>query len=340
MGLYCFGIDVGGTTVKCGLFQTDGNLVDKWEIPTRTENKGENILPDVAKAIQDKMAEKGIEKADVEGVGIGIPGPINSKGEAACAVNLYWGFTPVAQILHDLTGLKACAGNDANVAALGEAWKGAAAGSDNVIMVTLGTGVGGGIIVDGKIVAGTHGAGGEIGHVLVVRGEAEKCNCGNHGCLEQYASATGIVRVAGRMLAASEEDSTLRGLQNITAKDVLDAFKEGDALAVRTMEYVGDLLGGALAGFAAVVDPEAIVIGGGVVLGRVHALSGCAAAVGRDHRAVRRFIKLYAKAGQPLIDCIQKYYMKYAFPSCKDTQIVLATLGNDAGICGAAKMVL
>ena len=167
MGSYCFGIDVGGTTVKCGLFQTDGNLVDKWEIPTRTENKGENILPDVAKAIQDKMAEKGIEKADVEGVGIGIPGPINSKGEAACAVNLYWGFTPVAQILHDLTGLKACAGNDANVAALGEAWKGAAAGSDNVIMVTLGTGVGGGIIVDGKIVAGTHGAGGEIGHVLV-----------------------------------------------------------------------------------------------------------------------------------------------------------------------------
>ena len=143
MGSYCFGIDVGGTTVKCGLFQTDGNLVDKWEIPTRTENKGENILPDVAKAIQDKMAEKGIEKADVEGVGIGIPGPINSKGEAACAVNLYWGFTPVAQILHDLTGLKACAGNDANVAALGEAWKGAAAGSDNVIMVTLGTGVGG-----------------------------------------------------------------------------------------------------------------------------------------------------------------------------------------------------
>ena len=311
MGSYCFGIDVGGTTVKCGLFQTDGNLVDKWEIPTRTENKGENILPDVAKAIQDKMAEKGIEKADVEGVGIGIPGPINSKGEAACAVNLYWGFTPVAQILHDLTGLKACAGNDANVAALGEAWKGAAAGSDNVIMVTLGTGVGGGIIVDGKIVAGTHGAGGEIGHVLVVRGEAEKCNCGNHGCLEQYASATGIVRVAGRMLAASEEDSTLRGLQNITAKDVLDAFKEGDALAVRIMEYVGDLLGGALAGFAAVVDPEAIVIGCGV-----------------------------SNAGQPLIDCIQKYYMKYAFPSCKDTQIVLATLGNDAGICGAAKMVL
>lgn len=311
MKTYCFGIDVGGTSVKCGLFHTDGTLVEKWEIPTRTENNGQNILPDVAETINAKLAEKNIDKADVEGVGIGIPGPINSRGEAACAVNLYWGFTPVAQILGDLTGLKAQAGNDANVAALGEAWKGAAAGAQNIIMITLGTGVGGGIIINGKILAGSHGAGGEIGHALVVRGEDEKCNCGNHGCLEQYASATGIVRVAGRMLAASEEDSTLRELQNITAKDVLDAFKAGDTVAVRIMEYVGDLLGGAIAGFTTVVDPEAIVIGGGV-----------------------------SKAGQPLIDCIEKYYQRYAFSSCKETPIVLATLGNDAGIYGAAKMVL
>ena len=311
MKTYCFGIDVGGTSVKCGLFHTDGTLVEKWEIPTRTENNGQNILPDVAETINAKLAEKNIDKADVEGVGIGIPGPINSRGEAACAVNLYWGFTPVAQILGDLTGLKAQAGNDANVAALGEAWKGAAAGAQNIIMITLGTGVGGGIIINGKILAGSHGAGGEIGHALVVRGEGEKCNCGNHGCLEQYASATGIVRVAGRVLAASEDDSTLRELQNITAKDVLDAFKAGDAVAVRIMEYVGDLLGGAIAGFTTVVDPEAIVIGGGV-----------------------------SKAGQPLIDCIEKYYQRYAFSSCKETPIVLATLGNDAGIYGAAKMVL
>ncbi len=311
MKTYCFGIDVGGTSVKCGLFHTDGTLVEKWEIPTRTENNGQNILPDVAETINAKLAEKNIDKADVEGVGIGIPGPINSRGEAACAVNLYWGFTPVAQILGNLTGLKAQAGNDANVAALGEAWKGAAAGAQNIIMITLGTGVGGGIIINGKILAGSHGAGGEIGHALVVRGEEEKCNCGNHGCLEQYASATGIVRVAGRVLAASEDDSTLRELQNITAKDVLDAFKAGDAVAVRIMEYVGDLLGGAIAGFTTVVDPEAIVIGGGV-----------------------------SKAGQPLIDCIEKYYQRYAFSSCKETPIVLATLGNDAGIYGAAKMVL
>ena len=311
MKTYCFGIDVGGTSVKCGLFHTDGTLVEKWEIPTRTENNGQNILPDVAETINAKLAEKNIDKADVEGVGIGIPGPINSRGEAACAVNLYWGFTPVAQILGDLTGLKAQAGNDANVAALGEAWKGAAAGAQNIIMITLGTGVGGGIIINGKILAGSHGAGGEIGHALVVRGEEEKCNCGNHGCLEQYASATGIVRVAGRVLAASEDDSTLRELQNITAKDVLDAFKAGDAVAVRIMEYVGDLLGGAIAGFTTVVDPEAIVIGGGV-----------------------------SKAGQPLIDCIEKYYQRYAFSSCKETPIVLATLGNDAGMYGAAKLIL
>ena len=311
MSKYCFGIDVGGTSVKCRLFQTDGTLADKWEIPTRTENQGENILPDVAEAIRNKMQERGIDKADVAGVGIGIPGPINTKGEAACAVNLYWGFKPVAKELSELTGLPAKAGNDANVAALGEAWKGAAAGAQNVVMATLGTGVGGGIIVGGKIVAGHHGAGGEIGHANIDHSENEKCNCGNSGCLEQYASATGIVRVARQILESSSETSTLRGIEKLTAKDVLDAFKAGDVLAGKIMEQVGDKLGGALAFIAAVVDPEAIVIGGGV-----------------------------SKAGQPLIDCIQKYYRQYAFSLCKDTPMVIASLGNDAGIYGAAKMVL
>ena len=311
MGMYCFGIDVGGTSVKCGLFLTNGTLVEQWEIPTRLENNGSSILPDVADAIKTKLDERGITKDNVDGVGIGIPGPVNENGEVPMAVNLHWGFKAVASELSALTGLPAKAANDANIAALGEAWKGAAEGSKNVILVTLGTGVGGGIIIDSKIIAGYHGAGGEIGHACVNHNEVRPCNCGNHGCLEQYASATGIVRVAGRMLAASEEDSTLRGLQNITAKDVLDAFKAGDTLAGRIMECVGGLLGSAIAGFAAVVDPEAIVIGGGV-----------------------------SKAGQPLIDCIQKHYIRHAFPSCKETPIKLATLGNDAGIYGAAKMVL
>ncbi|MFR6254038.1 MAG: ROK family protein, partial [Blautia caecimuris] len=231
--------------------------------------------------------------------------------EAACAVNLYWGFKPVAKELSELTGLTAKAGNDANVAALGEAWKGAAAGSQNVIMVTLGTGVGGGIISDGRIVAGAHGAGGEIGHANICHEETDACNCGNCGCLEQYTSATGIVRLAKKALAESSEDSVLRNTENIEAKDVLDAFKTGDALAVRVMDEVGEKLGGALGIFAAVVDPDAIVIGGGV-----------------------------SKAGQPLIDLIEKHYRKYAFSLCKDTSIVIASLGNDAGIYGAAKMVL
>ena len=310
MGTYCFGIDVGGTTVKCGLFRTDGTLVEKWEIPTRKENNGDQILPDVA-AVKAKIEEKGISKDDVEGVGIGVPGPVNSKGEVPRAVNLYWGYKNVVGEMEELTGLRAKAGNDANVAALGEAWKGAAAGSSDVIMVTLGTGVGGGIIVDGKIVTGHHGAGGEIGHANVDHHETESCNCGNKGCLEQFASATGIVRMAKKELAASSENSVLRDMENISAKAVLDAFKENDPVAVATMEKVGEQLGGSLAMFACVTDPETIVIGGGV-----------------------------SKAGQPLIDCIQKYYREYTFSSCKDTPIVIATLGNDAGIYGAAKMVL
>lgn len=309
--MYCFGIDVGGTSIKCGLFKEDGMLVEKWEIPTRTEDKGEHILPDVAETINKKISEKGIDKAEVTGVGIGIPGPTNSRGETFCAVNLYWDFKPVAKELSDLTGLNAKAGNDANVAALGEAWKGAAAGAQNVIMVTLGTGVGGGIIVDGRILAGAHGAGGEIGHANICHEETEACNCGNQGCLEQYASATGIVRLAKKALAASGEESILRKAEKLEAKDVLDAFKAGDTLAVRVMDEVGEKLGGALGIFAAVVDPEAIVIGGGV-----------------------------SKAGQPLIDCIEKHYKKYAFSLCKDTSMVIASLGNDAGIYGAAKMVL
>jgi glucokinase len=311
MSLYCFGIDVGGTTVKCGLFQVDGTLLEKWEIPTRMDNDGEEILPDVAKTIKDKIEEKGIDTADVAGVGIGIPGPINDEGEAAVAVNLHWGFKPVARELSELTGLTAKAGNDANVAALGEAWAGAAKGSKSVVMLTLGTGVGGGIIIDNKIVAGSHGAGGEVGHANINHNETESCNCGNKGCLEQYASATGIVRVAHKELAACSEDSVLRANAEFSCKDVLDAYKTGDTVAVRIMEKVCEQLGGAIAFINCVVDPEAVVIGGGV-----------------------------SKAGQPLIDLIQKYYQKYAFTVCKETPIILATLGNDAGIYGAARMVL
>ena len=307
---YCFGIDIGGTTVKCGLFSVKGDILDKWEILTRTENNGVNILPDVAAAIDAKIQEKGIARDAIAGVGLGIPGPVNEDGAVICAVNLHWGYVALEKELEKLTGLTVKAGNDANVAALGEMWKGGGAGYHNVVMVTLGTGVGGGIIVNGKIVTGTHGAGGEIGHIHVEDDETLSCNCGNQGCLEQYASATGVVRLANRMLAATDKASVLRN-EEVTAKAVFDAVKAGDELAMEVAEKFGKYLGTALAVIAGVVDPEVFVIGGGV-----------------------------SKAGKILLDYVEKYYKKYVFQGSRDCAFALAELGNDAGICGAAKLVL
>ena len=233
MANYVFGIDVGGTSVKCGLFQTDGTLLEKWEIPTRTENGGSEILPDIAKSVKAKMGEKGIAADDVAGVGIDVPGPVNDKGELSIAVNLNWGYKNIVKELSDeLGGMAVKAANDANAAALGEMWAGGGKGSKNLVMVTLGTGVGGGIIVDGKIVAGAHGAGGEVGHACVDPEEEAVCNCGNHGCLEQMTSATGIVRLAKKYLASHDTPSSLRERgESISAKAVFDALKEGDAAA-------------------------------------------------------------------------------------------------------------
>jgi glucokinase len=310
MKKYCFGIDVGGTTVKCGLFSTTGVLLDKWEIPTRTEEDGKNILPDVAETILAKIKEKELTKDSITGIGIGVPGPVNENGCVPCAVNLHWGYKDIEGELNELTDLPIKAGNDANVAALGELWKGGGAGARSMIMVTLGTGVGGGIIIDEKIVPGYHGAGGEIGHAHVDDSITEPCNCGKCGCLEQVASATGIARLAREELDASDQPSLMRDKEHISAKTVFDAVKEGDELAIRVAERFGLYLGKALAGFACVVDPQIIVIGGGV-----------------------------SKAGPILLDFIQKNYKKYTFQPCRETDFALAMLGNDAGIYGAAKMV-
>ncbi|MDO5425394.1 MAG: ROK family glucokinase [Eubacteriales bacterium] len=311
MKKYCFGIDVGGTTVKCGLFDTQGTVLDKWEIPTRTENNGVNILPDVAETIGKKIQEKGLEKEEIAGVGIGIPGPVDENGDVSMAVNLHWGRVEICKKLGSMTGLPVKAGNDANVAALGEMWMGGGAGYKNVILATLGTGVGGGIIVNGKIVTGTHGAGGEIGHMHVDDNVTEACNCGNKGCLEQMTSATGIARLAREKLASTDRPSQMRNAKEVSAKTVFDAVKEGDELAKEVAEQFGKYLGTALAVMACVVDPEVFVIGGGV-----------------------------SKAGTVVLDYIQKYYKEYAFSACKDAVFALAQLGNDAGIYGAAKLVL
>lgn len=311
MRKYCFGIDVGGTTVKCALFLKDGTILEKWEIKTNTEHDGDRILPDIADTIQAKLKEKGIEKSEVEGIGIGLPGPVEENGEISCAENLHWGRKNVEQELGLLTGMTVKAGNDANVAALGEMWKGSRKGTKNLILVTLGTGVGGGIIINEKIASGAHGAGGEIGHAPVNPYEKKSCNCGNKGCLEQYASATGIARLAREALQSSDKDSVLRGKEKVTAKEVFDAYKERDELAGEIVEKFAEYLGYALANFACVSDPDVIVIGGGV-----------------------------SRAGEVLVECVKRHYEKYAFSACKETPIRLAELGNDAGIYGSAKLIL
>lgn len=307
---YCFGIDVGGTTVKMGLFRTDGQLVDKWEIPTRTEEGGKAILPDIAAYALAKLVEKNIARDDVAGIGIGVPGPINADGVVPHTANLGWGYKEVTRELSELTGLVCKGGNDANVAALGEMWKGAAAGHKSGVMVTLGTGVGGGIIIDGRIVVGTNGAGGEIGHIHVDDEIPWLCGCGNQGCLEQVASANGIVRLA-KWMQEKEAKETVLEPESMTAKDVWDAVKDGDAFACEVAEQFGRYLGLALANIASTVDPEVFVIGGGV-----------------------------SKAGPVILDYIRKYYVKYTFKACRDAEFVLATLGNDAGIFGSARLVI
>lgn len=314
MKKYCFGVDVGGTTVKLGLFTPEGEVVEKWEIPTRTENGGSAILPDVAASVTEKMKEREIAKEAVIGVGVGVPGPVDDNGIVYKAVNLGWGVMNISGELEKRLGVTVRAGNDANVAALGEMWCGGGKGCKDVVLATLGTGVGGGIIVNGKVVTGSKGAGGEIGHMHIVDDEEEACNCGNHGCLEQYASATGIVRLAKRRLAASDDESVLRISQEkneLSAKAVFDAVKDGDKVACEIAEEFGRYLGKGLAMIAAVVNPEVFVLGGGV-----------------------------SKAGEILCDYVSKYYEKYAFHGCKNAGFKLATLGNDAGIYGAAKLVL
>lgn len=309
----CIGIDIGGTTVKLGIFKTDGSLLEKWEVPTRKEEGGRYILPDVASAILAKLQELEIAKEDVTGAGMGVPGPVMPDGYVEVCVNLGWKDTNPQQELESLLGgIPVRLGNDANVAALGEMWQGGGKGYSDIVMVTLGTGVGGGIIIDEKIIAGKHGLGGEIGHIHVRDSETEHCNCGGVGCLEQVASATGIAREARRTMAALDGPSAMRQFgDEITAKDVLDCAKAGDAMAKMVMETVGRYLGIALAQVALTVDPDAFVIGGGV-----------------------------SKAGQYLIDVIEKYYQQYTTISSKKAVLALAKLGNDAGIYGAARLVL
>lgn len=309
---YGFGADLGGTTIKMGLFHTDGTLLDKWEIKTDTSDAGSHVLGDIATTVHSKMVERDLTKEQVEGIGLGVPGAVDKDGVVNKLVNVGWGIVPARKELEELSGLRVSVGNDANVAALGENWMGSGKGYDSIVMVTLGTGIGGGIIIDGKILSGANGAAGEIGHIIVNEQEIEACNCGHYGCIEQYASATGIVRVAKRALAKTEESSVLRDFgENVSAKDVFDAARDGDAVAKDVVSEICNLLGATLAKVGCVVNPDAFVIGGGV-----------------------------SRAGQILIDGLQESFRAQIFHASKETPIVLASLGNDAGIYGAMRMLL
>lgn len=311
MEQFVFGIDIGGTSVKCGLFMADGTVKDKWEIPTNRTDAGKNVPQDIANAIHAKCEELGIAKEQVAGVGLGVPGPVKENGYVSHCPNLGWRDINVNEEMTRLTGVPSVAANDANVAALGEMWQGGGKGVKNMVLVTLGTGVGGGIIVEGKIVAGAFGAGGELGHMVMNPQETVSCGCGGYGHLEQYASATGIVRMAKKRLAETEEASVLRGNEKLSAKDIFDAAKFGDGLAAALVEELGEVLGRALSHVAAVTDPEAFVIGGGV-----------------------------SRAGEILTKTVERHYNKGIMKALEGKEFRLATLGNDAGIYGCAKMIL
>lgn len=311
---YAFGIDLGGTTAKIGLFTTAGDLLEKWEVPTDTSDKGIRILPNLAAAVQDKMAQRGLTADQVEGVGLGVPGPIlgASVVSIVCANLGGWGDCDAgAQLSQLLGGIRVLVGNDANVAALGEIWMGAAKGCRSAVMVTLGTGVGGGIVVDGRLIEGAHGAGGEIGHITVNPDEPAQCGCGKHGCLEQYSSATGVVRCMNKLLEENPDTPcTLRGTA-FAAKDVFDAARSGDQLARQEVEDMALTLALALSNIAVITDPEMFLVGGGV-----------------------------ARAGEVLLEPLNRHYQSHAFVSCRNIPICQASLGNDAGIYGAVRLIV
>ncbi|MEO2074448.1 MAG: ROK family glucokinase [Bacillus sp. (in: firmicutes)] len=311
------GVDLGGTTTKIAFITMDGEIVEKWEVPTDNSNEGQNITSNIAKAIDEKLSELGQKKEKLIGVGMGAPGPVDyENGIVLNVVNLGWKDNyPLKESLESSTMLPAAIENDANCAALGEMWKGAGNGAKDLVCITLGTGVGGGVIANGNIVQGVNGAAGEIGHITAVPFDGAPCNCGKTGCLETVASATGIVRIAMEELTKGQSNGELNKILTskgkITAKDVFDTAKNGDALALHVLDVVCFHLGFAAANIANTLNPNMIVLGGGV-----------------------------SKAGSILLDKVKEYFAKYAFSAVRDSTVLsLATLGNDAGVLGAAWLI-
>ena len=313
MHTFAIAADVGGTSVKLGLFGTDAQPISKWEIPTRTEDNGSHILPDIAAAIRNQTAQLGLDLHHAVGMGVGVPGPVDENGVVNSCVNLGWS---KVDLTGELTRLlpevpRFAAANDANAATLGELWQGGGKGYSNAVMLTLGTGVGGGVVIGSKILPGANGAAGEIGHMTVAPEETATCTCGKRGCLEQYASAKGIVFLAKGMLTRCDTPSPLRNIPNFSAKDICDLAREGDPLSKQILDRCGRYLALAMSYLSCAVDPQVFLIGGGM-----------------------------SRAGEVLFDAIRPHYRSFAFHTGIHTPIVPARLGNDAGIYGCAAMAL
>jgi len=310
------GIDLGGTTVKFGILTLEGEVQEKWAIETNILEDGKHIVPDIVASLKHRLALYNLTKDDFVGIGMGSPGAVDrDKKTVTGAFNLNWASTQeVGSVIEAELGIPFAIDNDANVAALGERWVGAGANNPDVVFVTLGTGVGGGVIADGNLIHGVAGAGGEIGHIVVEPKDGFDCTCGNHGCLETVASATGVVRVARKLAEEYEGDSKIKAAidngEAVSSKDIFDAAKEGDHFANTVVDKVSFYLGLASANISNILNPDSVVIGGGV-----------------------------SAAGEFLRSRIENNFQKFAFPQVrKSTKIKIAELGNDAGIIGAASL--
>ncbi len=307
MSRYLIGVDIGGTSIKIGCFDLNGYLIEKWDIPTDKSNQGENILKDIAYSIINK-----VDVQSITGIGFGVPGPV-SDGVVLNCVNLGWGQKNVSQEFNRIFPydyIPVRVSNDANIACAGEVFSGSGKGYKNVVMFTLGTGVGGGILVDGKIVEGLNGVAGELGHMLIDRKYNLPCNCGKKGCTETVASATGIVNLAKLKLKETTQRSLLRQYDNFSAKRVFDMAKQGDEIALQVIDEASDYLAYAMSLVALTLNPELFIIGGGV-----------------------------SNAGDFLLDKIKTRFYPYVGPFIKNQKMVIASLGNDAGMYGAAFLV-
>ncbi|VUX18533.1 Glucokinase [Streptococcus pasteurianus] len=307
------GIDLGGTSSVLAFITDKGDIAEKWDIPTNIEDGGSHIVPDIIESIRGKMVDLGLSDSDFIGIGMGSPGKVDAEeGTVIGAYNLNWSEPQeIEKAFKESFSLPFYIGNDANVAALGEQWKGAGQSSRDVVMFTIGTGVGGGIVTNGQLVTGFGGAAGEIGHLTVQLEESYSCTCGKIGCLEAVASATGIVKLAQNTLATSEVSSVLRDIEELSSKEIFDAAKKGDGLATEIVDKFCQYLGLAVSHVANTLSPRFIVVGGGV-----------------------------SAAGEFLREKITKFAYDYTFPQIlTQTEIVLARACNDAGVIGAAQLV-